>query len=305
MQQFASDLWLMEQSAMRQFSALASGSISVDAEQARAVSQQSARRQKNVAILPIVGVLEARPTMIGSLFGMSYERIGQAFDSLIADDSISGVILDVVSPGGMVYGAPELAEKIYSARGTKPIVAVANPMAASGAYWLAAAADRVIVTPSGDVGSVGVIMEHVDHSKALEDGGEKVTVIRSSGAPHKAEANGLEPLSDEARQHLQSRADAIHHTFVSALARYRGVSVDHVSEHFGKGRLVSAKQAVAAGMADRVMAMDELIGRMASGRIRLGGASAQDEWNAPTQHEQRLERMQRVLALASPGEAGE
>ena len=112
MQQFASDLWLMEQSAMRQFSALASGSISVDAEQARAVAQQSARREKNVAILPIVGVLEARPTMIGSLFGMSYERIGQAFDSLIADDSISGVILDVVSPGGMVYGAPELAEKI-------------------------------------------------------------------------------------------------------------------------------------------------------------------------------------------------
>lgn len=284
---------------MRRFMAIASAGISVDAEHVRAAAPQQ-RRQKSIAILPVHGVLEVRPSVFGRMFGMSsYEGIGRVFDAAMADESVSGVILDVASPGGMAYGAPELAEKIFAARGPKPIVAVANPLAASGAYWIASAADRLVVTQSGDVGSVGVLVEHVDVSQAMEAAGEKVTVIRSAGSPHKAESNELEPLSDEARQHLQSRVDAIYQNFSTSLAKYRGVSVDHVNEHFGKGRVVGAKQAMAAGMVDRVATLDEVAYLMASGRLRMSrSAAAQDEWNAPTLRESRLERAERLRLMA-------
>jgi signal peptide peptidase SppA len=201
----------------------------------------------------------------------------------------------------MVYGAPELADKIYKARGTKPIVAVANPLSASGAYWIASAADRVVVTPSGDVGSVGVICEHVDMSQADTKAGAKVTVIRSSGSPYKGEASDSEPLSDEARQNMQARADSIYGKFVADLAKFRGVSVDHVNEHFGKGRVVDAKSAMAAGMVDRIGTFQEVAGKMAAGRVRIASERAQDEWDVPTRREYLKDRAKAIMVTAESG----
>jgi signal peptide peptidase SppA len=223
-------------------------------------------------------------------------------DVLMHDESVKGVILDIFSPGGMAYGAPELAEKIFSYRGTKPIIAVANPMAASGAYWLAAAADRVVMTPSGDVGSVGVLWEHISFSEANEREGIKATVIRSTDSPYKAEGTDLEPLSDEAKQNMQMRADEIHARFVSDLARFRGVTAAHVLENFGKGRVVDAKRAVQAGMVDKVMTLQEVVGKLGAGRIRLATQRAEDNWDSPTLREQKLQRAAALRAIAEEPE---
>lgn len=299
MQLLSCDLWLMEQNAMRQFSSLASANISADLEMVRAAAPTTSR-QKSIAIIPITGALEARTTLMGEFLGMSsYERIGYHFDAMMADETVSGVILDVASPGGMVYGAQELANKIFQARGRKPIISVANPLAASGAYWLAAAADRVVMVPSGDVGSVGVITEHVDMSQALDREGTRVTVIRSQNSPYKNESNGAEPLTDEARANLQSRADAIYQRFVGDLAKFRGVSVDHVNEHFGKGRVVDAKSAMSAGMVDRVATLQEIADKMSAGRIRIASERAQDDWNSPTRKEQLRERAAAIRVATS------
>lgn len=297
MQPFSCDLWAVEPRAFRQFLALAEAGINADAEMV-AASRES-RREKSVAILPVHGVLEARPSWMGAFLGMSsYETLGYAFDSLIADDSVKGIILDVMSPGGMVYGVHELATKIYSARGTKPIIALANPMAASGAYWLAAAADRIVALPSADVGSVGVIWQHVDISQLNEREGVKVTTIRSTDSPYKAEGNMDEPLSEEARDNMQGRADEIYSQFVSDLAKFRGVSADYVKENYGKGRVVDTKRAKAAGMIDQTMTLQELAYKMAAGRIRIASTKAEDEWNAPTDRERRLQRAAALAALA-------
>lgn len=299
MQLLSCDLWLMEPNAMRQFAALASSNVSANLEQVRAAARAT-ERHKSIAIIPVTGVLEARTTLMGELFGMSsYDRIGHIFDAMMADETVTGIILDVASPGGMVYGAQELSEKIYSARGRKPIISVANPLAASGAYWIAAAADRVVVSPSGDVGSVGVIAEHVDLSQAHDREGAKITIIRSQKAPYKGEASDAAPLTDEARQNMQARADAIHSRFVADLARFRGVSVDHVNEHFGKGRIVDSKTAMSAGMVDRIGTLQEIAGKMAAGRIRIAGERSQDNWDAPTRRELLQERAAELLAAAT------
>lgn len=284
---------------MRQFAALAASTLRLDPEQVRAAAPKT-ERAKAVAVIPITGVLEARPTFVGEMLGMtSYERVGQAFDAMVNDETVSGIVLDVSSPGGMVYGAQELADKIYRARGTKPILAVANPLAASGAYWVASAADRIIVTPSGDVGSVGVIAEHVDMSKAIENEGGKVTVIRSENSPYKGETGDAEPLSDEARANMQARANAIYDRFVGDLARFRGVSVEHVIEKFGKGRVVDSGAAIRAGMVDRVGTLQETVQKFAAGRIRLSNERAQDDFDAPTDREMRMERARHFERVAS------
>lgn len=291
----------MEAHAFRQLQALslrlATTGLNVDSEAVRATVEAKPRQQKSIAVLPIHGALEARPSFLGALFGMpSYERIGQVFDMLLRDESVSHIVLDIASPGGQVYGCSELANQIYAARGKKPILAMCNPMAASGAYWLAAAADRVIAMPSADVGSVGVIGEHIDMSRAMDSEGVKVTVIRSTQSPYKQETNDAEPLSDEAKANMQSRVDVIYSNFVSDLAKFRGVSVDYINERFGKGRVVDARSAMSAKMIDNIYTTSELLQKLSENRLRLGGVAAEDNWNVPTVRECRAARIGAITA---------
>jgi HK97 family phage major capsid protein len=228
-----------------------------------------------VAVLPLYGVVAHRMNAMNDVSapgGTSTEMFGQAFDKAMSDPNVAAIVIDIDSPGGSVEGVPELAAKIAAARGSKPIVAVANAMAASAAYWLAAAADEIVVTPSGLVGSIGVYQMHVDASEAVADEGLKVTYI--SAGKYKTEGNPHEPLSDEALAATQGMVDEFYGMFVKAVAKYRGVSVSDVTGGYGEGRVLTAKAAVAAGLADRVATLDETIARVGSGRQSAGRARA-------------------------------
>lgn len=288
------DLWVMEPGAMRQMQVLASN-VTPEAlelayqalENVRETGAQH-RREKSVAVLPVHGPLEARPTLLGQFLGMSsYEAIGNAVTRLAADDSVQSIVMDFMTPGGMVYGCPECAAKIRAAAEVKPVIAVGNPLAASGGYWLASAASRIVGGISADFGSVGVIVSRFDSTAAMEQEGVKEHVFRSTASPYKGEMGDAEPLTDDGRLHIQQRVDAIYDQFSGDLARYRGVSVEHVRESFGKGRLVDAKAAIKAGMIDRVMTFDETVYKLAANRIRIASAAAQDDWDARTPAEVR------------------
>lgn len=199
-----------------------------------------------VAVIPVDGVLTPK----GSHWTTSTERIGRAVEAAMAHRQITGVVLDVDSPGGSGYGLMEFADKLHSMRSVKPIVAQVNPIAASAALWTASAASRIVVTPSGDIGSLGVYSMHVDYSGALAAEGVAVTFIHA--AKYKVEGNPYQPLTDEAREEIQRGVDELYGDFVSAVARNRGVSRAHALERFGEGRLLSATKAVSVGLADRV-----------------------------------------------------
>lgn len=227
------------------------------------------RREGRVAVLPLTGLMDQKESVWVRYFGgTSTEAFGREFDRLVADESVRAIVLDVDSPGGFVTGTPELAEKVYRGRGSKPIVALANPLAASAALFVASAADEFHVTPTGDVGSLGVRSGHLDVSKALEDFGVVETMIVAKDSPHKAEFWSGAPLSDEDRERLQSVVDAHMQVFVAAMARHRGVSVEHVKEKFGGGRLLLPKEAKAVGLVDGIGTFDEVVGRVsrAAGR---------------------------------------
>lgn len=257
----------------------------LDAEEIQAAINGAPRPQERtinqVAVLPLFGVLIPRADMMSEVSGAtSVEKFSARFDALLNDPAIDAIILDVNSPGGQVGGVQEVSEKLFTARGKKPIVAVANHLAASAAYWIATAADELVVSPSAQVGSIGVFAAHEDISKALEQEGVKISLV--SAGKHKVEGNPYEPLSDEARATIQTRVNEVYETFIADVARNRHVNPDQVRNGFGQGRVVSAQQAVEYGMADRIGTMEETIARF-FGDVNINGLQAASNGQAPLQ----------------------
>ena len=215
----------------------------------------------SVAVLPLHGMIVPRADLLSEISGaVSVEAFTREFRAAVADPAVTSILIDIDSPGGDAQMIPELAAEIRAARDVKPIVAVANPMAASGAYWIASAAGELVVTPSGDVGSIGVYTAHTDLSAAQEKAGIKTTLV--SAGEYKVERNPFAPLSEEAQQAMQDRVDAIYKSFVAEVAKGRDVSVDTVRNDFGKGRMLLAPLAKEAGMVDRVGTFDETLQRL-------------------------------------------
>lgn len=226
-------------------------------------SRDEAYRVLNgVAVIPLMGTVTQRPSVFAEFSGgCSAEVVGRAVEQAAADRDVTGILLDVDSPGGSVYGVPECASKIREARGKKRIIAVANSMIASAAYWLAAQASEVWCTPSGEVGCIGVIGTFVDHSKADEKAGYKYTHIHAGR--YKAEMYGTAPLSEDTREYLQGQVDAFYRKFVDALAGGRRTSAKLVDENYGQGRMMMADDALRAGMIDRVGTAEQALAELA------------------------------------------
>ena len=231
--------------------------------------QASPRSSGRVAVLPIVGTIVHRGSDMEAACGLpSCQYLGKQFDAMMADPGIKTIVLDIESPGGSVYGVQELGDKIAAAEGKK-VVACVNALAASGAYWIAAQADEIWMTPTGHVGSVGVFIAHEDISKALEAEGVNVTMV--SAGKYKTEG-AIGPLTEEARAYLQSEVDRYYEMFVEALASGRQTTAHKVKKNFGEGRVVGAQQAKEAGMIDKIGTMQDLLKSLG---VSFPGSSAQ------------------------------
>jgi signal peptide peptidase SppA len=211
----------------------------------------------SIAVIPVQGVIAQKA---GWFADTSTEWVGRALDDAIANQSVGAIVLNIDSPGGTVFGTPELADKIFEARAVKPVYGLANSEAASAAYWIGSQTERLFVTPSGQVGSIGVWSAHIDQSQYLEDFGLKVTLI--SAGKYKVEGNSFEPLSEEARAAWQTEIDAYYDQFLAAVGRGRGVKAAVVKRGFGEGRMVMAPDAIEAGMADGIATMPQLLGAL-------------------------------------------
>lgn len=230
---------------------------------ARAAAPTRQGSYGSVAVIPILGVISARPTILSQIFGLSsLTRIAGAFRQALADPSVKAIVFDIDSPGGGVDGVLELADEILRARAQKPSVAVANSMAASAAYWLASAAGELVVTPSGAIGSIGVFCEHEDISGMLDQDGIKVSLI--GAGKYKTDGNPYEALSESARSDIQSRVNGFYDMFVKSVAAGRKTSTHAVKTGFGEGRMVLAGRAVREGMADRIATLDQTVARLFS-----------------------------------------
>ena len=231
---------------------------------------RDARRQASVsnsgggiAVLPLYGIVTQRGNMVDDVSGpgtASTQQFSNLLRAALRDETVSQILIDIDSPGGSVYGVAELADEIVSARAQKPVVAIANSLAASAAYWIGCSASEFYVTPGGEVGSIGVWQAHQDYSKAMDEAGVKTTLI--SAGKFKVEGNPYAPLDEEAQGFMQSRVDDYYGAFTKAVAKGRGVPISQVRDGMGQGRVLGADAALASSMVDGIATFDEVVKKM-------------------------------------------
>ena len=208
---------------------------------------------EGIAVIPIHGSLVKRALGMDAASGLtSYSEIASMLDAALADPQVRGILLDIDSPGGEASGSFELSRRVREVAAVKPVWAVANDAAYSAAYALAASAQRLFVTETGGVGSIGVIALHVDQSVKDAKDGYRFTAI-TAGA-HKNDYSPHEPLSDTARTELQGEVDRLYTLFTDHVAAMRGLDIGAVRAT--EAGLFFGNQAVAQGLADGVQTLD-------------------------------------------------
>jgi signal peptide peptidase SppA len=206
-----------------------------------------------IARIEIAGTLVQKLGTLHPYSGMTgYDGIRENFFAALTDPDVRAIMLDIDSPGGEVAGCFDLADAMYAARGRKPVWATLDENACSAAYALASAADHITVPRTGVAGSIGVLMLHVDWSRALDAGGLTVTFI-TYGA-RKSDGYPELPLSAEAKAGFQEQIDAMGELFIQTVARNRNLPAAAIRSMQAATYLGAA--AVRASLADEVAAPD-------------------------------------------------
>ncbi|WP_264707639.1 S49 family peptidase [Wolbachia endosymbiont (group A) of Acrocera orbiculus] len=211
---------------------------------------------EKIAIIPIHGILTKKPGAFDDMLGMtSYEKIREEIEKALIDEEVETIILDIDSPGGEVNGLFDLADFIYEARTKKRIVAIANDDAYSAAYAIASSAEKVLVTRTSGVGSIGVIASHIDQSGFDEKQGIKYTTVFAGN--RKNDLNPHEPITSESVESLQEEVDRLYEMFVQLIARNRNLSTERIKST--EAGLYFGEKAIEIGLADEVITYSEFI----------------------------------------------
>lgn len=219
------------------------------------------KRNGSVGVLALQGPIFPKANLMTELSGAtSIAQFRNEFRSLMADDSVDAILLDIDSPGGLSEQIDEMATEIREAREKKPIYAIANAAANSAAYYLGSQATKMFATPSGQIGSIGTYMVHMDNSELKERIGVKETVIKAG----RFKAAMIEPLTPDSHEYLQDHVSQVNADFVKAVALGRNVNEEEVTKNYGEGGIVTPKRGAEVGMIDGVMTYDEVLASMSS-----------------------------------------
>lgn len=214
-----------------------------------------------VGVLTIEGPLVQRAGQINPDCSpiTSYQWINAQLSAMADDPEVKAILLEFDSPGGEVANVFELGARLRTlSDGGKPVWAVANEGAFSAGYALAAGAERILLPATAMVGSVGVIMLHVDASRAIDKKGYTVTPI-FAGA-RKNDFSSMEPLSRQALAIGQARIDELYTVFTNYVADQRGMPAEAVRGT--EAGIVNADEAVRIGLADEVATLDQTLGML-------------------------------------------
>lgn len=228
---------------------------------------ESVTVRDRVAVLTIEGVISRYAdffTMVSG--GITLEDLAEDFQAALESPLVDAILLEIDSPGGEAAGISEFAAQVYAARGKKRCVAYVEDLGASAAYWIASAAEELVIGSTARVGSIGVRVPILDTTKQDENRGVRRMQIVSDQSPKKA----VDPTTPEGQAQIRATLTALAGVFVADVARYRGVTEEHVLESFGQGDVLLGKAAVAAGMADRLGDFESLLAELQQGTVGDG-----------------------------------
>lgn len=212
-----------------------------------------------ILTVPVVGGLYHRGDSLDAVSGaQSYTNLGNVLTKAGEDREVRGVLLEIDSPGGEAGGCFSFADSIRAFAAIKPVWAVANSDAASAAFAIGCAADQFYAARDAEVGSIGVVMLHVDLSQQLKDAGIVTTYIYQGD--HKIDGSPYMPLSDQAKQMFGDKIKQRYDQFVQLVAARRPMSEDDVRAT--QARMYLADQARDLGLIDDVLAYEEVRQKM-------------------------------------------
>ncbi|HAU3361736.1 TPA: S49 family peptidase [Salmonella enterica subsp. salamae] len=250
-----------------------------------------------IAVLPVSGTLVHRLGGMRPFSGMTgYDGITARLQQAISDPEVTGVLLDIDSPGGQAAGAFDCADMIYRLGQQKPIWALANDMACSGAMLLASACSRRLVTQTARIGSVGVVMAHASYAGQLEQEGVEITLLYSG--KHKTDLNPYQALPDDVRTDYQQKMDDTRQMFADRVAQYTGLSADTVM--LTEAAIYDGRAGIEVGLVDEMVNAADAISVMAAA---LKNNSKGGDMPELTATEAAAQENQRVMGIIGCPEA--
>jgi protease-4 len=173
----------------------------------------------------------------------------EALERFRKHDGTVAVVLRVESPGGAVAPAQEIYDEVWRVREQKPVIASLGNVAASGGYYVASAANRIVADPGTITGSIGVFIGKFDLHNLY--GGLGLTMVTNKRGESADLFTTTRPLTDAERQMMQGWVDAFYSEFVDRVAQGRKMSPAQI-DALARGRVWSGAQAVERGLVDRL-----------------------------------------------------
>jgi protease-4 len=206
--------------------------------------------QKNLPIGDKVALIRIEGPILDS---------GNMIDELkdyVKDLSVKAIVLRIDSPGGAVAPSQEIYEEVRKAVSKKTIVVSMGSIAASGGYYIASPATRIIANPGTLTGSIGVIMEIPNMEGLMNKIGVKTEVIKSG--KHKDIASVFRGINKEEREILQTVLDNVHEQFINAVSEGRNMLREDVLR-IADGRIYTGEQALKAGLIDELGNLEDAV----------------------------------------------
>ncbi|MFZ4623271.1 MAG: S49 family peptidase [Rhodoferax sp.] len=249
--------------------------IDIDAIEARlgrplANEQQDYQiREGGVAVLSLEGVMAPKANLFMRISGgVSTQMANTQIESAIADPRVTAMVLAIDSPGGSVFGTPELAATIRELSAIKPIITVSDASLASAAYWAGSAANAIYISgPTVQVGSIGVVASHSYDPKGAG------TTTEITAGKYKRIASDTGPLSAEGLAYIQGHVDHLYSVFVDAVAVQRGTTPESVLANMADGRIFIGQQAIDHGLVDGYATVDAMVEQLATNPAKFARRS--------------------------------
>ena len=201
-----------------------------------------------IAVIPVQGIIY---TDDQTEWGTSMvDDIKNALQTALEDDSVKAVVLAVNSPGGEVTASDIIYHEVLKVQKKKPVVVAMTSLAASGAYYIACAADWIVANETTFTGSIGVIIQSLNYEGLFDKVGLDAVVFKSG--KFKDMLSGSRPMTPEEQAYVESMVMQVYERFLGIVSRARNLPADGLRETFADGRIITGKDAKEAGLVDQI-----------------------------------------------------
>ena len=236
------------------------------------------------AFIPVIGGLSASASFWGN---SSYTDIESQIEGILASDHIDQIILYIDSPGGEVAGCFSLCDYIREAKTKKPITAFITRLGASAAYLIASCCNTIIVEPDAEVGSCGCMLKVAEYDSEFlkKEFGILQRVFRSECSPRK---NKSKIFDENEAKDAQQRVDEIGIQYLQYVADSRGMTLEDAKKKCGQGALLTAEEALSAGMIDKIQTYSEFVDELNSSLLEEGKGANMDITKMSNEEKEKL-----------------